>query len=218
MGGAGAVGGELSRGIGVVAEGHRDRRQAHQRPISRAHPTDRLAVGLASDLELLQGGAGLVANIETPARAAEVPVAIPADEPGQLVAGIVGLGLGQARCDAQRHRRVIGPLPGRQLEHPAAHHVGDGREGVAGLKLDSGPQGITHRQSQETAQKSVTPRVADRHDLTLGDPQVMATASHASRSHPRRSHRLPHSKRLRMWRSRRLHAMPRRPREQQIRR
>ena len=163
VGGAGAVRGEPNDGIGVVAERHRDRRQPHQRPVTRAHPVHRRAVRLAAHLELLHGGPGPVADVEALPRAAEIPVAVPADEPGELVEGIVSPGLRQASRDAQRHRRVVGPLPGREVEHPAARHAGDGREGVASLELDGGAQRITHREPEETTQQPVAPCVTDRH-------------------------------------------------------
>ncbi len=59
--------------------------------------------------------------------------------------------LSKAVGDGQCHGGIIGPLPGLQLEWPAADHVLQGRVAVAGFELQRGAHRIADGKAQERA-------------------------------------------------------------------
>jgi hypothetical protein len=56
---------------------------------------------------------------------------------------------------AQRHARIVGPLPGLQSKRPSADDVRDGRSRVAVFKLKGRPECIADGEANETAQAAV---------------------------------------------------------------
>ena len=112
-------------------------------------------VGIARGREAFKRGADGVADVEALAGAAEVALAKPLRVPTHLVLGVEALPFDQAGRQAQRHRRVIGPLAGFEAERPAADHVGQRLKGPARLELDGRADGVAHRQAEETTLKPI---------------------------------------------------------------
>src|SRR4051812_16454083 len=73
-----------------------------------------------SQLELSERRPCLDADVEASARAREMPVAPPIDEPIQLVACVELTAFDKALGEAERHARVVRPLPGPQPERAAS--------------------------------------------------------------------------------------------------
>src|SRR4029078_8059213 len=94
---------------------------------------------LTGTLEPHERAADRVADVETRARAAVVPLMPPAHVALQLIDRVEASALDQALGKAQRHRRVVGPFARPELERAAANHGGDWRERARALALARGP-------------------------------------------------------------------------------
>ena len=74
--------------------------------------------------------------------------------------GVESAALDEARRETERHRGVVSPLAGEEVERSAADHVGQGLEGSAGTKLNSCTDGVSSGESEETAPEAIA-RVHD---------------------------------------------------------
>jgi len=63
--------------------------------------------------------------------------------------------LDQRLGQAERKRRIVGPLPRLQVEHPAAYHASDLRKGAPPLELGRRPDSITAGKANEDAARPV---------------------------------------------------------------
>ena len=75
----------------------------------------------------------------------------PADVALELIHGIEAAALDQALGEAERHRRVVGEGPGRELERAAADDVVDGGEGSGRAELERGAEGVADGEAEEGA-------------------------------------------------------------------
>ena len=96
-----------------------------------------------------------IANIETSAGTAQIPILIPAPVPVHLVVGIESPFLNQTCRQAQRHGRVICPLPGLQAEGSAADHIRHFGKGAARLELYGCADGISNCETKKAAAKAI---------------------------------------------------------------
>jgi hypothetical protein len=78
-----------------------------------------------------------------------MPVAPPADVGFELVDRVEVLLRDETFCEAQRHRRVVGPLARLQVERPAADHVGERGERAGFFELQCGAESITRGESEQ---------------------------------------------------------------------
>src|SRR4029453_5652831 len=101
-----------------------------------------------------QSGRHCVAHIKADAGAAEVTVVRPLAVPDHLIVGAETSPLDGARCKAERHRCVVGPLTRQKPEGAATNHVRQGLEGTAAAEFQSRPDGITDGKSKKTSTMS----------------------------------------------------------------
>src|ERR1017187_1052812 len=84
-----------------------------------------------------------------------MPLAPPADIACELIHRIETTTLDQALGEAERHRRVIGPLAGLKAERPTSNDVGNRLERSRRAKLQSCAERVASGQSQQTATVAV---------------------------------------------------------------
>jgi hypothetical protein len=84
-----------------------------------------------------------------------VPFSPPADVPAHLVGRIESAALDKAVGEAERHRRVVGPLPRLEPERTAPHHVVDRLELTRPRELERRAQRVADRKSSEAPNDSV---------------------------------------------------------------
>jgi len=103
----------------------------------------------------IQGRVYRVADIETLASAAEVPFVEPALVAEHLIRRIKSAHLHEARGQAQRHRRVIGPFTRREVMRAAADHVRDRLESAPATELQGSTDGVSGGEPEQATSKSV---------------------------------------------------------------
>jgi len=69
--------------------------------------------------------------------------------------GVESAPLEQAGRETQRHRRVVRPLAGRQVERAAADHVDERLELAAPPELERGAEGIADREPEQTSAEAL---------------------------------------------------------------
>ena len=157
----------------------RHRREPHEGPVGRRllvdMGIDRLA-GLPEPLELPAHGHP---DVEAAPVRRQVVVIAPEEVPAQVVGEVEPAAVDDRLGEAQRHRRVVGPLAGGQAERTAAHHVGDRLERAGGAELDGRPDRIPAGQADQRPSRPV-PLVRHHHSATLMGPS-MASSSGAGR-------------------------------------
>jgi hypothetical protein len=139
----------------VTGEGHRDGRELHERAVAGGVRRDVAGVGLPGALEALEGRTRRVADVEAAAGGRPLAVAVPAPVALELVDRVEAAPGQQRVGQAQRHRRVVGPRAGGQVERPAADHVGHRREGPGRLELDGGAERVADGQPEQGAAEAV---------------------------------------------------------------
>ena len=90
-------------------------------------------------------------DIEAATCAAEVAVLMPLAVATHLVRRIETAKLDKAGCQAESHRRVVGPSTRRQAKRAASRHIRHGRETATLAKLDRRPNGIATSQAEKTS-------------------------------------------------------------------
>jgi hypothetical protein len=80
-----------------------------------------------------QGAGNGIADIDTPSRAAQIALFMPAAITIHLISGIKATLFDEAFGKAKRHRSVIGPFARSEMERTAADHVGSGANVPGGL-------------------------------------------------------------------------------------
>jgi hypothetical protein len=73
-----------------------------------------------------------------------------------LIGGVVATAIDERLREAERHRRVIGPLAGFQRKGPTADHVGERLKRPGRAKLDRRPDGIPRCQAEQGATGTIT--------------------------------------------------------------
>src|SRR5690606_24967129 len=106
---------------------------------------------LAGAFEEVQRIARRPSDVEAVTGAAQVTVAVPADVALHLVRGIEATALDQALGEAQRHRRVVGPVSCRQAEWSAAAHAGERLKCAGRHELDRGAQCVADGEAKKGA-------------------------------------------------------------------
>jgi hypothetical protein len=74
----------------------------------------------------------------------------------QLVDGVEAPAFDEALGEAQRHRGVVGPGAGGQVERAAADHVRDGFERPRRLELDGRPERVADGEAQQRSAKPIS--------------------------------------------------------------
>ena len=138
----------------MLEAGDDDGRQAHDRAVAGAGralrgPGDALLV-----LEVEQRGTHLATDIETHVRRRTVPVLEPAHVSVHHVERVVTTHRQQGIRQAQRHRRVVRPLAGLELEGASSNHARGRREGAYHLELVRRSQRVTDRQAYQRAARA----------------------------------------------------------------
>ena len=107
----------------MLEAGDDDGRQAHDRAVAGAGRALRGAGNALFALEGEQCGAHLATNVETHVRRRTVPVLEPAHVSVHHVERVVTTHRQQRIRQAQRHRRVVRPLAGLELEGASSNHA-----------------------------------------------------------------------------------------------
>jgi hypothetical protein len=142
-------GGGDDRGPAREAVRDDERRQAHEHAVAAGvgeRDARRVLGGLLEPLQRLPGG---VADVEAPAGARALAVAVPGDVAAQRVGGVVAPLREQAVGEAERHRRVVGPRSGGEPERSAADDLRQRRERPARSELDRRPERVADGEAQE---------------------------------------------------------------------
>ena len=105
--------------------------------------------------ELVEAVSSCVPDIETFAVGGQPALIAPAEVTLQLVSGVMTRSLDQRLGQTERERGIVGPVPGSQIEHPAAYHPTDLRKGASMLELGSRPDSIAARKSDEGPTRAV---------------------------------------------------------------
>jgi hypothetical protein len=107
--------------------------------------------------------------------------AFPRDVARQLVVRIGRAALDQAFREAERHRRVVGPFAGFEVEGAAADHVGDRSKAARRGELERRPQGVAGRKSEHRPAVAVKARERLNHDSSsnLGADVTRMVACHS---------------------------------------
>src|ERR1017187_9033457 len=112
-----------------------------------------------------------------------MPLAPPADIACELIHRIETTTLDQALGEAERHRRVIGPLAGLKAERPTSNDVGNRLERSRRAKLQSCAERVASGQSQQTATVAVngvhgfTPLVRTLRSISVTTRSSSSTSS-----------------------------------------
>ena len=138
----------------VLEAGDDDGRQAHDRAVAGAGRALRGAGNALFALEGEQCGAHLATNVETHVRRRTVPVLEPAHVSVHHVERVVTTHRQQRIRQAQRHRRVVRPLAGLELEGASSNHARGRREGAYHLELVRRSQRVTDRQAHQRAARA----------------------------------------------------------------
>ena len=69
--------------------------------------------------------------------------------------GIKPVALHQAGCQAQRHGRIVGPLPRLEMERTSADHIRQRRETSVGTELNGRANRIPDGKAKKTTTKTV---------------------------------------------------------------
>ena len=131
-----------------------DERQAHDRAVAGAGRALRGAGNALFALEGEQRSAHLATNVETHVRRRTVPFLEPAHVSLHHVEGVVTTHRQQRIRQAQRHRRVVRPLAGLELEGAPSDHARGRREGAYHLELVRRAQRVTDRQAHQRAARA----------------------------------------------------------------
>src|SRR5207245_6023556 len=123
------------------------RREPHDRTVARRHRIGSTAVWLVRALEPLQSLAHRAADVEAATRAALVPVPIPPHVALELVHRIEAAAFYEALGEAERHRGVVSPRAGREVEGAATDDVGDGPERARLAELEGRPERVAGGES-----------------------------------------------------------------------
>ena len=79
----------------------------------------------------------------------------PANVAPQLVGRVEAAALDQAFSKTERHRGVVGPLPGHEAERAAADHLGQRLERSRTLELERRSECVTDGEAEERTERSV---------------------------------------------------------------
>ena len=93
---------------------------------------------------------------------------LPADVLRQSIDRIECAAFEQTLGQTQRHRGVVRPLAGLEVERAAADHVGDWREGAWLGELQGGTERIAGRQAKQGAAVAI-----ERRDMHLHQPTCL---------------------------------------------
>ncbi len=124
-------------------------------PLPAAARIVRPRKGVPVPLVTPQGGGHGVANVETDPVAAQVAAVCPSAVTMHLVVGIKTALLDQAGREAERHRSVVGPLPGQKPKRASANHVGQRLECSRRAKLQRRTDGVTDCKPKQASAKSL---------------------------------------------------------------
>lgn len=102
------------------------------------------------------------ADVEAAAVRAQVPVAPPADVALELVERVEASAPDQALGEAERHRGVVGPLAGCEVERAAADDVVDRGEGGGAAELERRAECVAGGEAEEGAVVAVAQAVDHR--------------------------------------------------------
>jgi hypothetical protein len=148
---------ELLAAIAIASLG--DRANASTTGASRMIdplPAGAVVIGTAPRIacifEPLQRRARGIADIEATAGRGHIPFAVPTDVASHLVSGIESAALDEALREAERHRSIISPRAGGQLEGSAPDDVIDRREGAGRAELER------RSKRMSTARPNIAPR------------------------------------------------------------
>jgi hypothetical protein len=103
---------------------------------------------LAALLEAAQGRPSGHPDVEAAPGAAPETLSLPPHVAAHLVDHIETGARHQALRQAERHTRVIGPLPGLQAEGAASHHVFDRLERPRRLEFERGAEGVARSKAK----------------------------------------------------------------------
>src|SRR5262249_43493154 len=140
--GAGTLPGRVDGDFGVVGDGGGGGREPHQRPVAGGVRAGIAAVLLTRPHEVVERAAGGGPDVKAPPLHAQVPVTVPPAVRFELVNRVEALLRDEALGEAQRHRRVVGPLAWLQVERPAADDIGERLERAGQFELQGGAEGI----------------------------------------------------------------------------
>src|SRR5205085_1758349 len=88
--------------------------------------------------------------------AAQISFSPPPDVPPHLVVGIEAAAVDETFGQAQRHRRVVGPLTRREPERTTADHVVDWRSTALRGELERRAESIANREADETSDMAIS--------------------------------------------------------------
>src|SRR4051794_30202622 len=92
----------------------------------------------------------------------------PANVTGELVDRVEPVHLEQALGEAERHRRIVGPLARLEVEGTAAEHVFDWRERAGRLEFEGGSERVTRGKAEHRAEVPVRERRLARGNVRHG--------------------------------------------------
>jgi hypothetical protein len=101
-----------------------------------------------------------MADIEANASAAPQAMAVPTQIALHLIQSVITLAEGQAICQTQRHRRIIGPLTGFQTKRTPAYQISERLKAAWRFKFQRCAQGIASCQTHKTSSMAI-----ERHQI-----------------------------------------------------